>query len=906
MSVLDSLRFRIATLFRRSQISAEMEEELRSHIQHRADDLEGSGLPRFEAERRARIEFGGREKYRQENHEALGGNFFVTLAQDLRFSVRVLRKSPGFTIAAVLTLALAIGANAVVFSIMNAFILRPLNVPHPDSLYAIFHRPDPYGWLAASRSPSSLDSPSDDAHESYPDYRDLRERSSRSFESVMAYNVGQVGLDTGANPSQVWVEEASENYFDALGLQPYLGRFFHDSDEHGANSAPFIVLTYAFWQSHFQGDRGVVGQVVQLNRHPFTIIGVTQPEFHGTLIFFNPDFFTPLVDDPELGGDGLDKRGNRWIFMVMGHLRPGVTQAQAIADLNSTGSYLEKTYPKDEPKMTFTLNRPSLYGDYVGRPARQFLSGLMLLAGLILLAACANLGSLFAARAADRSREVALRLALGSSRRRILRGLFTEAIVIALAGGAVGLLGSVALLHGLSAWRPISRWPLQLSVNPDANVYLVALLLALVSGILFGAVPVRQVLRTNPYEVVKAGSSGIIAGNSRRRVTLRDVLLVVQIAICAVLVTASMVAVRGLSRSLHNDFGFDVQNTMLVSTDLSMAGYSADRVPAMQKRLMEALETIPGVKSVGLADTVPLGDGATDSNVFTGDTSDLTPSNAVADPVIYKVSPEYFQAAGTVLVSGRNFTSHDDKNSPRVAIVNRPFAKRVLGSVEDAVGRSFKMPDGTRIQVIGMTEDGKYTSLTEDPMPAMFFPILQSPTPSTCLVVRSKGDPRELEPALRATVRQMDSGLPVYIETRYQGLDAMLFGPRMATIALGVLGVMGAMLSLTGIFGMAAYSVSKRLRELGIRIALGAQRKEVLQAALERPLKLLAFGSIAGLLLGILASRVIALIVDRATPRDPLVLAGVVLAMSLLGLLAIWIPAQRALSVNPLILLREE
>ncbi len=894
MNVLDSLRFRIATLFRRSQISAEVEEELRSHIQHRADDLERSGLSRAEAERRARIEFGGREKYRQESHEALGGNFFETLAQDLRFSVRVLRKSPGFALAAILTLALAIGANAVVFSIMNAFLIRPLNVPHADSLYAIFHKPD------------------DDAHESYPDYRDLRERSTRSFEDVMAYNIGEVGLDTGANPSQVWIEEASENYFDALGLQPYLGRFFHDSDNHGANSAPFIVLTYAFWQSHFQGDPGVVGHVVRLNKLPFTIIGVAQPEFHGTLLFFNPDFFTPLVDDPELGGDpvnpdaGLDKRGNRWIFMAMGHLKPGVTQAQAISDLNSTGAYLEKTYPKDEPKMTFTLNRPSLYGDYVGRPVREFLTGLMLLAGLILLAACANLGSLFAARAADRSREVALRLALGSSRRRILRGLFTEAILIALAGGVVGLLGSVALLHGLSAWQPVSRWPLQLNVNPDANVYLVALLLAVVSGILFGAVPVRQVLRTNPYEVVKAGSSGIIAGSARRRVSVRDVLLVVQIAICAVLVTASMVAVRGLARSLHNDFGFDVQNTMLVSTDLSMAGYSSDRVPAMQKRLVEAVAAIPGVQSVGLADTVPLGDGATDSNVFTDDATDLRPSNAVADPVIYKVSPEYFQAAGTVLLSGRNFTSHDDKNSPRVAIVNRAFAKVVMGSDANAVGRLFKLPDGTRIQVIGITEDGKYTSLTEKPTPAMFFPILQSPTPSTSLVVRSKSDPQRLETALRTKLRQMDSALPVYIETRYKGLDAMLFGPRMATIALGVLGVMGAMLSLTGIFGMAAYSVSKRLRELGIRMALGAQRKEVLQAALERPLKLLAFGSVAGLLLGILASRVIALIVDQATPRDPLVLAGVVLAMSLLGLLATWIPAQRALSVNPLILLREE
>ena len=282
------------------------------------------------------------------------------------------------------------------------------------------------------------------------------------------------------------------------------------------------------------------------------------------------------------------------------------------------------------------------------------------------------------------------------------------------------------------------------------------------------------------------------------------------------------------------------------------------------------------------------------------------PSNAAADAFMFNISPEYFHAAGTALLSGRTFTWHDDKNSPRVAVVNREFARKIFGSATKAIGGYYKMPDGTRIQVVGIAEDGKYGSLTEDPQPAMFLPILQSPSSSTWLVVRSNRDPQQLGAAIRSTLQQLDAGLPVYIQTRYNELDTALFGPRMATLSLGVLGVMGAMLSITGIFGMAAYSVSKRLRELGIRVALGAQRKEVLQAALGRAFKLLAFGSAAGLLLGILASRVLAFIVYQATPRDPLVLAGVVLAMALLGLLATWIPAQRALSVDPMILLREE
>jgi predicted permease len=808
----------------------------------------------------------------------------TTLLQDLRFALRMLRKSPGFTAIAVVTLALGIGANAVVFGVLNALILRPLNVPQAQSLYGIERGSDKA------------------VNQSYPDYLDLRDRN-RSFDDLAAYNVTSVGLDTGNHPSGAWIFEVTGNYFDALGVQPYLGRFFHSADEHGPNSAPYIVLTYAFWHSHFQDDRGVVGRIVQLNKHPFTILGVAPPEFRGTLSFVFPDFWVPIVNQEQVeGANVLNARGNRGILMVLGHLKAGVTPAQAVADLNSIGSYLEKTYPKDDGQMTFTLARPGLAGDWLGRPLRAFLTGLMLLAGLILLAACANLGSLFAARAADRSREVAMRLALGSSPMRILRQLFTEAVLISLIGGAVGLWGSIVSLRELSVWQPLPTAPLHVPVNPDANVYGVALLLSLASGFLFGAVPVRQVLHTDPYQVIKSGSTGTVG----RRMTVRDLLLAVQIAICAVLVTSSLVAVRGLVRSLHSSFGFEPQQAMLVETALSMAGYSGDRVPAMQKRMIEALQTIPGVRSVGSVDRLPLYYGANSSNVFTEKTTDLRPANAAAEAMMYNISPEYFDAARTSLLAGRTLSWHDDKNSPRVAVVNREFARRIFGSLNDAMGRYYKMRDGSRLQVVGIVEDGKYASLAEDPQPAMFLPILQSPSSQTCLVVRSNGDPQQLAAAIKSTVRDLDAGLPFTIQTWNQELESALFPSRMATLSLGVLGVMGAMLSITGIFGMAAYSVSKRLRELGIRIALGAQRKEVLQAALGRPLKLLAFGSAAGLLLGILAARVLAFIVYQATPRDPLVLAGVVLAMLLLGLLATWIPAQRALSVDPLIMLREE
>jgi predicted permease len=878
------LRSVAARFFYSSQIENDMAEELSSHIQHRADDLERFGLDRVEAERRARIEFGGQGRYREEVRESLGGNFIETIGKDVRFSIRVLSKSPGFTLVAVLTLALAIGANAVVFGLLNALILRPMNLPQVQSLYGI----DRVGADAPTQS--------------YPDYLDLRDRN-RSFEGLAAYRITEAGLDTGANPSSVFLFETSGNYFDVLGIQPYLGRFFHASDEHGPNSAPYIVLSYAYWHTRFQDHRGVVGRVVQLNKHPFTITGVAPPDFHGALLFAFPDFFLPMVNAEQVHeGNPLIDRGNRWVYLALGHLKAGVTPANAIADLNSIGSYLEKTYPKVDGHVNYSLSRPSFYGDFLGSRVRAFVTGLMLLAGLILLAACANLGSLFAARASDRSREVALRLALGSSRGRILRGLFTEALLISLVGGAVGLWGSVALLRGLSAWQPVPRYPIHVALNPDANVYVIALVLALVSGLLFGLVPVRQVLRTDPYQIVKSGSTGVVG----RRITVRDLLLVVQIAICAVLVTSSLVAVRGLLRSMHGGFGFEPRNALLVNTVLGMAGYHGDQVPVMQRRMIDAVKKTPGVESVGLIDWLPFGGGWDDTPVFADETADLRPSNAVATPFLFRMSPEYFHAAGTALLAGRTFTWHDDKDAPRVAVVNQELARKLFGSRTAGIGRSYKMQNGMRVQVVGIVENGKYRYLTEDAQPAMFLPMLQSPSSASSLVVRSNYDPQQLAAAIRNTLRDVDSGLPSYIETWNEQLDLALFPSRVATLSLGVLGVLGAMLSVTGIFGMAAYSVSSRLKELGIRIAIGAEPKEILQAALGRAVKLLAIGSAAGLLLGVLASRVLAFIVYQATPRDPLVLAGVVLAMMLMGLLATWIPAQRALSIDPLTLLREE
>jgi predicted permease len=884
MTLLDYLPVRISMLFQRFRINAEFEEELHSHILHRADDLERSGLDRAQAERQARIEFGAREKFREECHDALGYGFFEILFLDLRFALRVLRKVPAITIAAVVTLTLAIGANATVFGILDALILRPLNVPQAEDLYGT-----QYGESSEFQS--------------YPNYVDLRDHN-HSFEDLAAYNFIFVGITTGKTPSVASGYQTTGNYFDVLRINPYLGRFFHSSDERGPNSAPFLVMNYAYWRSQFHGDPGIIGQVVQLDKHPFTVIGVAPKEFQGTLSFFTPDVFVPIVNQEQFGGDtALNARGNNHaIFEVFGHLKPGVTPADAAVDVNTFGATLEKTYPNEVSHKKASLSHEGLTS--FGAPIKGFMTGLVSLAGLILLAACANLGGLFAANVSDRSRELALRLALGSSRRRILRQLLTEAMLISLAGGTLGLVGSFALLRWLSEWHPFPGAPIHLPVNPDARICLVSLAFSLASGFLFGVVPLNQVIRANPYEIVKAGSIRRLG----YRITFRDILLLVQIAISAVLVNSSMVAVRGLVRSLHSNLGFEPRHTMLLRTDLSMAGYSGEDVPAMQKRMVDAMETIPGAERVGLVNNYPpLVYGAGErSKIFRDESSDLKPSSVAATPYRYEVSPGYFDASGTALLAGRSFSWRDDKKASLVAVVNRELAAKLSGSVVIAVGKYFRLHDGRRVQVVGVVEDGKYLTVNEDQQSAMFLSSLQSPLSATYLVMRSERDPQQLSEAMRTKLRQQDAALPCDIATWNTLLAAVLFPSRVATIALGIMGAIGALLSITGIFGMAAHSVSKRLRELGIRRALGAQRAEVLWSILGRPLKLLIAGSVAGISLGILGARLLAVLVYEPTPLDPWVVAGVVLAMAMLGLVATWIPAQRALTMDPLLLLREE
>jgi predicted permease len=543
------------------------------------------------------------------------------------------------------------------------------------------------------------------------------------------------------------------------------------------------------------------------------------------------------------------------------------------------------------------LIHPGLFGDE-GDVIRGFLYGVSALALLVLAAACANLASLFAARAADRSRELALRVALGSSRRRLVRQLLTEAVMVSLMGGWAGLAGADLLLGVLNRWRPLEEAHLAASV--DARVYLAGLALTLGSALLFGLAPARQVWRSSPLQTMKRGTADAPRFG---RFAQRDLLLGAQIAICTLLVTASLVAVRGMTRAFHAPLSFQPQGAMLAELDLSQV--QAGSVTAEKQRAMiEAVRSLPGVTAAGAVSRTPMTGGMHAIPIYRPGTADLKLKNAALAPYVFPMSPGYLEAAGTRLLTGRDVSWHDDTGTPHVAVVNETFARKMWPEISP-IGERFVLW-GKVTEVVGVVEDGKYHDLHESPQAVAYVPLSQSEAGEAVFVVRSRLAPNEMGVALERTLSGFEPNLSVTVQPWSETLEREMFPARAATVALGVMGLLAAMLAMTGIFGMAAYGVSRRMKELGIRVALGARRVHVVSAAVGRPMVLLGVGSVVGLLAGVVASRLLRQIVYQADPSDPAVVGGAVLTMVLLGMAASAIPALRALTVDAADLMREE
>ena len=857
-------------------------EEMESHIAALTEGNIRAGMTGEEASRQARLKFGAVEVIRESYYAEKGLPLVESVLLDVRYALRVLRKSPAFTVVALVTLMLGIGANVVVFGVLNAVLLHPLEVRDPQNLYQVRHKQWMIGRLLTT---------------SYPAFEDFRQRSIAFSGMAGIYGYSHAQLRWGKAVMSVHGDEVTGNYFDLLGVQPEAGRFFHAADEHGPNSAPYVVLSDALWRSAFHADPGVVGTTVDLNKHPFTVVGVASVQFHGTERFVWPDYWVPMVNQEQVEGwDGLHNR-KFMAVTVVGRLKTSVTPQQATDDLNAIEAQLAKEYPETDDGQPLRLIHPGLIGDE-GDVIRGFLLSVTVLALLVLAAACANLATLFAARVADRSRELALRVALGSSRGQIVRQLLTEAVMLSLLGGAAGLASAYLLLGVLNRSSPFVG---TLTVSVDAGVYLVGLTLTLGSALLFGLVPARQVWQSSPLQSLKNGPADAM---HLGRFALRDLLLGAQIAICTLLVTASLVAVRGMVRALHVPLGFQPHGAMLVDIDMSQVVETGDGSLQTMRAIVEAARSVPGVSAVGTVSRTPFTGGMHGTPIFRPGTREFKLNNAVLAPYVFAMSPGYLEVASTRLLSGRDVSWQDNRKTPHVAVVNETFAHKMWGETP-AIGQHFILA-GNLTQVVGLAEDGKYHDMQESPQPVVYLPFAQSEESGEVFVVRSPRAPNEIAASLERTLSSITPNVPITVQRWSDNLDGELFPARAAALALGVMGLLAAMLAVTGIFGMAAYSVSKRMKELGIRVALGARKTQVMRAAVGRPIVLLGVGSMAGLLSGILASHLLAQIMYQANPRDPVVVGGAVLTMALIGIAASAIPAQRALAVDPSKLLREE
>ncbi|HEX9344928.1 MAG TPA: ABC transporter permease [Candidatus Acidoferrum sp.] len=884
MPLLVKARSFLRNLFLSRRVEADLDQEVHAHLEMLIAENIRAGMQPREAQGAARIELGGVEQVKEQVRDSRTGAFLDSLLQDLRFALRQLHRFPGFALTAVLILALGIAANVIVFGVLQALVLRQLDVPHADRVMTL--QPKDGGPFVSN-----------------PEMRDVRDDNTM-FSAVAAYEFQDFGLEANGVTRPVWGCAVSGQYFEVVGIKPFLGRLLERADDDHPGASEAAVISWSAWQSDFGADPNVVGTAVRINKHPYTIVGVTPEGFHGTEKIAQLDIFVPTANEASLDGfSWLESRSYRNLFSVV-RMKDGVTMPQVQAELNTITARIARQYPKEEEGLALKLARPGLIGDFIGGPARGFLAGVMGLAGIVLLAACANLGSLFAARTADRTREIAIRMAIGSSRWRILRQLLVEAFVISILGGACASGLAWMALTGLASWHPPTRYPLKfLVVSPQPSLILMAFLISVLAAVLFGAMPLRQIFKTDPNDAIKSGG---ILSPAGRRWALRDVLLAAQIALCCVTVTAAFVSLRGLGKALTMDLGFNPKNALLTQFDLSQAAYTGDAADHFQRQLLERTSQIPGVEIAGYANTTPLSGDTSVAAVFSQQSADFRPSNKAFDMYFFDVSPGYLAASGTPLLAGRDVSFTDTAKTPPVAIVNQEFARRLFHS-EHAVGRYFKNGDGVSIQIAGIVADGKYFTFSEDPEAAAFFPISQKANTSTALIVRTRRDTADMVAAIREVLRDLDRAVPIRDLGPWNNQLALTFFPiQVATVALGIFGAFGLLLSIAGTFGLASYTVSKRLRELSIRVALGAQAKQILSAALGRMLILLASGSVVGLLLGVAASRLLSAIVYQATAQDPLVLAAVALTLLLTGSLSVAGPVRRVLHANPATLLREQ
>ena len=819
-----------------------------------------------------------------------------TLWQDIRFGARMLFKSRAFTVVAVLSLALGIGANTTIFTLINTVLLQSLPVAEPSQLMSVFGTDE-----------NNRGNQFDFAPISYPNYVDYRDQND-VFTGLLVFGGVAMSLSGTGEPEQINGLMVSGNYFDLLGVKAARGRTFLPEEDTTPGTHPVIVLSHALWQRRFGGDPSIVGKTLTFNSQGFTCIGVAPPNFRGTFAIGASDFWVPMaMHDQVLTGTFREWFNERraLLFNVIGRLKPGVSKEQAQAALQTIGRRLEQEYPKANEKRNVML--VPLAQSTINPNQRDLFvraGGLMTtVVGLVLLIACANVANLMLARSTARRKEIAIRVAIGAGRMRIIRQLLTESVLLAVLGGALGLFLAYWATELLWAFRPPFFNQNDLSLKLDGRVLAYTTLISLLTGIIFGLAPALQSSRTDLVTELKEKSGP--PKQTRQRFNLRNLLVVSQVALSLVALIGAGLFLRSLSNAQRLNPGFETEKMMVLSFDLGAQGYNETRGREFDQQVQARVEGIPGVRSAAVASNAPLNPGLLRSVFIEGQEPPAGGRGILT--LVTTVGTKYFETMGIPVLRGRDFGATDQETSVKVVVVNEAFARRFWPN-EDAVGKRFKFfGDDFQTEVAGVVRNSDLVNLGEDPRPIAYLPLSQNYSPGITLHVRTDGDPRTVLSTVRREVQALDPNLPlIAVSPISEVLDQVLWAPRMGAALLVVFGLLALVLAAVGIYGVLAYSVSQRTHEIGLRMALGAQRGDVLKMIVRQGMTLTLIGVVVGLAVAFLVTRFMESLLYGVAATDPLTFMGVSLVLAAVALLATFIPARRATRVDPMIALRHE
>ena len=810
-----------------------------------------------------------------------------TLFQDARFSLRTLRTSPGFALISVLTLALGIGANTTIFSWINSTLLNPIPaVQHTSSLATLM--------LGTN--------PADPWNFSYPDYVDLRDRN-HSFSGLAASTLRPMDLTGHGKPERIWGDLVSANYFDVLELRPILGRTFVPSDGEKQSASPYAVISYRFWQTHFGGDRGIIGRVINLNQHPFTAIGVTPPLFQGSQTGLRIDIWAPLTMEAEfgMGPNRLQDRGTYWL-MPQGRLRKGVSFEQSQVEMNGVFAQLVRDFPDSHRGRTHVSVCP-LWRAPFGANGYMYvlLPILAAIAGMVLLLACANVANLLLVRGVGRQREIAIRLSLGANRGRLVRQMLVESSLLALFGGVLAAFLTLWTSTLFMKFMPPSELPIDLNVPTDSRVLIATFAISVLTAFVFGLLPALRSSKMEPAAVLK--QEGTSASLGRHKARLASGLVVAQISISLVLLISAGLFIRAFNKTQSFNLGFNPDHVLLASFDLFPAGYKPDDGTAFQRQLLTKLQSVPGLESVTLADWVPLG--FANSTVY-GEPEGYQPQPHESLVIAgCSVAPNYLKTMQIPLVAGRFFDDADTRNTQNVIVVNEAYAARYWPG-QSAIGKRVKS-DGAWRTVVGIAANSQGNDLSETAQPFIYLPLFQDYSHEVTIHARVAGDPLTYVSAIENAVHRLNSDLPVYdVSTLKARVQVVSTNQRIGGIFVGCFGMLALLLAAIGIYGVIAYTTRQRTQEIGIRMALGAQQKEIFDLILGQGLRLTVIGLALGLGVSLLLTRFLRSLLFGVTTTDPLTFTIVVALLSAAALTACYLPARRAMMVDPIESLRHQ